>query len=183
MGLIGIGCSPALMAPMYIFVRNYDAAKFASLVSIFIAVGTLGNIAGSEPLALAIEWYGWRPTGIALAFGAIAVGLGISILVRDPEKINTGETRGGFLDLLQIRELWFIFPVCLVGYAVAAGLRGSWIGPFHSDLYAYDTLEIGRATLYMSIALVAGTLFYGPLDRLFDSRKKVVLMGNLAVLA
>jgi len=181
MGLIGIGCSPALMAPMYIFVRNYDAAKFASLVSVFIAVGTLGNIAGSEPLAYAIETFGWRPTSVALAIGSLAVGLGISVLVRDPDKLDTGETKGGFFDLLKIRELWFIFPMCLAGYVVAAGLRGSWIGPFHSDLYGYDTLQIGRATLYMSIALVAGTLFYGPLDRLFNSRKRVVLMGNLAV--
>ncbi len=181
MGLIGIGCSPALMAPMYIFVRNYDAAKFASLVSIFIAVGTLGNIAGSEPLAVAIEWFGWRPTSMALTIGSLAVGIGIWILVRDPEKIDRDKTGGGFADLLKIRELWLIFPMILAGYTVAAGLRGSWIGPLHSNLYGYDTLQIGRASLYMSIALVAGTLFYGPLDRLFNSRKKVVLLGNVAV--
>ena len=40
--LIGIGCSPALMASFYIFVRNYDAAKLATLISVYIAVGTLG---------------------------------------------------------------------------------------------------------------------------------------------
>ncbi|MGI9352576.1 MAG: MFS transporter [Rhizobiaceae bacterium] len=182
MGLIGIGCSPALMAPMYIFVRNYDAQKFATLVSTFVAVGSIGNIASSEPLAASIEFLGWRQSSVALGIGTILVGLGIAILVRDPAQVAKDGKRGGFLDLIKIRELWPIFPVILAGYVVVAGLRGSWIGPFHSELYDYDTLQIGRATLFMSIALVLGTLFYGPLDRVFDSRKKVILIGNLMVL-
>jgi len=65
---------------------------------------------------------------------------------------------------------------------VSAGLRGSWIGPFHEDLFNYGTLEIGRVTLYMSIALALGTLFYGPLDRIFKTRKWVIMIGNLIVL-
>ena len=182
MGLIGIGCSPALMAPMYIIVRNYDSRQFATLVSTFVAVGSIGGIASSEPLAAAIEFIGWRQSSIALGLGTVAVGLGIGLLVRDPEQVRSEGEKGGFLDLLRIRELWPIFPVILTGYVVAAGLRGSWIGPFHTDLYGYDTLQVGRATLYMSIALVLGTLFYGPLDRIFNSRKSVILMGNLVVL-
>jgi len=35
----------------------------------------------------------------------------------------------------------------------------------------------------MALALAAGSLLYGPLYRIFDSRKKVVLAGNLIVLA
>ncbi|MEM9278938.1 MAG: MFS transporter, partial [Pseudomonadota bacterium] len=183
MALIGIGCSVALMAPMYIFVRSYDATKFATLVSTFIGIGSLGNIASSEPLAAAIELFGWRESCIALGIGTVIVGLAIFVFVRDPESAQTETTKGGFLDLLKIRQLWPIFPIILGGYVVAAGLRGSWIGPFHSELYGYDTLQIGRATLYMSIALVLGTLFYGPLDRMLNSRKKVVVLGNVLVLA
>lgn len=86
------------------------------------------------------------------------------------------------MTLFRIRELWPIFPIILGGYMVAAGLRGSWIGPFHEDLFNYDTLEIGRATLYMSIAIALGTLFFGPLDRIFNTRKWVVMAGSLIVL-
>ncbi|MEM9330065.1 MAG: MFS transporter [Pseudomonadota bacterium] len=183
MGLIGSGCSVALMAPMYIFVRSYEATKFATLVSVFIGVGTLGNIASSEPLAAAIEVFGWRETCFAIAIGTVVVGFGIFVFVNDPERLTPREERGGFLDVLKIRELWPIFPIILGGYVVNAGLRGSWIGPFHTDLYGYDTLEVGRATLFMSIALVLGTLFYGPLDRIANSRKIVVLSANVIVLA
>ena len=180
--LIGVGCSPALMAPFYIIIRNYDAAKLATLTSTFIAVGTLGNIGSSEPLAAAVELWGWRTTAMAIGIVVLMIGIGMFIFVRDPEKVAVSEEGGGYWSLLKIKALWPIFPIILGGYMVSAGLRGSWIGPFHEDLFGYDTLEIGRATLYMSIALVLGTLFYGPLDRIFKTRKWVIMIGNVIVL-
>lgn len=183
MGLIGVGCSTALMAPMYIIAREFDARSFATFVSVFIGVGSLGNIASSEPLAAAVEAFGWRECTQVLGVGVLLTGIAIFLTVRDPQKPEETPAHGGIWDLLKIRELWPIFPMVFAGYMVAAGLRGSWIGPFHSDLYQYDTLQIGRATLYMSIAFVLGILFFGPLDRLFNSRKKVVITGNAIVLA
>ena len=180
--LIGIGCSPALMAPFYIFVRNYDAAKLATLTSVFIAVGTLGNIGSSEPLAAAIEFWGWRDTTKVVGVTVLMIGVGIFTTLKDPAKVEATQQDGGYLTLFKIRELWPIFPIILAGYMVAASLRGSWIGPFHEELYGYDTLQIGRATLYMSIAIALGTLFFGPLDRIFKTRKWVVLAGNMIVL-
>ena len=50
-------------------------------------------------------------------------------------------------------------------------------------MYGLSTGEIGRVTLYMALALVAGSFAYGPLDRLLKTRKWVVLIGNLLVLA
>ncbi len=181
--LIGIGCSPALMAPFYIFVRNYDAAKLATLTSVFIAVGTLGNIGSSEPLAAAIELWGWRDTAKAVGVVVLLISVGIFATLKDPKNVESVDQGGGYLTLFKIKALWPIFPIILGGYMVAAGLRGSWIGPFYEEIFGYDTLEIGRATLYMSIAIALGTLFFGPLDRIFKTRKWVVMAGNVIVLA
>lgn len=183
MALIGVGCSPALMAPMFIFVRNFNAAQFATLVSVFVGIGSLGNVASSEPLAAAVEAYGWRECAYALALISVLVGIAILALTRDPEKITPDTSnKGGYRELFAIRELYLIFPIILVGYMTAAGLRGSWVGPILQEVYGYDTLEIGRAVLFMSLALVGGTLFFGPLDRIFNSRKWVVISGNVIVL-
>lgn len=181
-GLIGAGCSPALMAPFYIFVRNYNPAKLATLTSVFIFVGTLGNIGSSEPLAAAVEIWGWRSASIVSGVLVLLIGVGIFVTLRDPDKIQSTSKDGGYIELFKIRALWPIFPIILAGYMVAAGLRGSWIGPFHEDLFSYDTLKIGRVTLYMSIAIALGTLFFGPLDRVFSTRKWVVMVGNFIVL-
>jgi MFS family permease len=42
--LIGVGMSCALMGAMKVFTLNFPPRKFATLVGIFISVGTLGSI-------------------------------------------------------------------------------------------------------------------------------------------
>lgn len=186
MALIGIGCSPVLMAAVYQFAQNYAAASFATLSSTFIAVGTLGNIVSSAPMSAAVEAFGWRDVSWALCAITIIVAIGILILVRDPVKISLDAGRRGaqgYWTLMKIPQLWLIFPCITLSYAVAAGIRGLWVGPYFEQVHNLDDLEIGRMTFYMAVALSAGSLFYGPLDRIFDSRKKVVLTGNAIVAA
>ena len=67
MGLIGIGCSPVLMSAYFILARAYPAARFATLAALILAVGQSGNLAGSLPLALLIEWVGWRAAMLGMA--------------------------------------------------------------------------------------------------------------------
>jgi len=54
MALIGVGCSPVLMASFYIFARTFTPAVFGTLAGVTIGVGSLGNIAASLPLTLAV---------------------------------------------------------------------------------------------------------------------------------
>jgi predicted MFS family arabinose efflux permease len=121
---------------------------------------------------------GWRAAlwGLAAISGAVAVG--IAGLVRDPEAV-TGEARGSVLDLLKMPALWAILPLMFVAYAPSAALRGLWAGPYLRDVFALDISQVGQATLVMGLAMIAGTLVYGPLDRLFGTRKWVIFGGNL----
>ncbi len=182
MGFIGLGCAPVLMASFFLFTHRFSDAKFASLAASFVGLGTLGNVLGSEPLAAAIGWFGWRPVGWGLFVITIVTAVGIFLLVRDPENENISENKGSLLDLIKVRELWFIFPIIFMGYGVAAGIRGLWAGPYLADIFGFETTEIGRVTLYMALALVAGSFAYGPLDRIFSTRKWVVFTGNAGVL-
>lgn len=181
MGLIGIGCSPVLMASFYIFARSFTAKRFAVLSSTFIGVGTLGNIFGSAPLAQSIDAFGWRNVGYMLALTTILISILIYFSIKDPEIDQQKAKTGSFLDLLKIRQLWLIFPLLLLGYSVAASIRGLWAGPFVADMFDLNLTQIGEVTLYMAIALTLGSFVYGPLDTLFKTRKWVVFTGNLCV--
>jgi MFS family permease len=66
----------------------------------------------------------------------------------------------------------------MMGYALAAGVRGIWAGPYLHDVHGSPVQEIGAVTFWMALALAAGSLAYGPMDRLFNSRKWVVFFGN-----
>ena len=181
MVLIGIGCSPVLMAGYFIFARIYPPALFGTLAGAMIGVGSFGNIASALPLAWAVDSFGWRPTVAVIAAITLATALACLALVRDPPRLPA--TKGSLLDLLRLRALWPILIMMAVCYAPAAGIRGLWVGPWYRDVFGADTARIGQVTLLMGLAMVAGNFAYGPLDRLLGTRKGVILGGNLAAAA
>lgn len=184
MVLIGIGCSPVLMASYYIFARIYSPRVFATLAGAVIGIGALGNIAGSLPMAWAVEALGWRATMAGLAGTTLLVAFGLWAWVQDPPSAQgAGRPKGSVLDLLRIPALWAILPLMFVNYTAAAGLRGLWAGPFLRDVYGLDASGIGAVTLAMGLAMVVGNFAYGPLDRVFGSRKWVVFTGNALAVA
>ena len=174
---IGVGCSPVLMASFYIFARTFPPARFATLAAMMIGVGTVGNLISSYPMALAADTIGWRAAMWLLSAASAAVALGILISVRDPAKPE-GEEKGSLLDLLRMPVLWPLLPIMFVNYAPIGAVRGLWIGPYLTDVFALTVSQIGIATLAMSLAMIAGTLAYGPLDRILGTRKWVVFAGN-----
>ncbi|MDP3860285.1 MAG: MFS transporter [Phaeovulum sp.] len=181
--LIGIGCAPVLMGGYYIFARMYAPAVFGTLAGAMIGVGSLGNLAGSTPLAWVIGAAGWRQTLWGLAAITALVAAAIWRFTRDPARAERAPgASGSVLGLLRIPGLWAILPLMAVNYVAAAGLRGVWAGPYLTQIYGADTAAIGKATLVMGLAMVAGNFLYGPADKLFGSHKRVVFGGN-AVLA
>lgn len=180
MALIGIGCSPVLMASYYIFARSYPVAKFATLAALMLGVGSVGNLVASYPMAWAADVIGWRMSLVALAGLSALTALGLGVLVQDPPKAEAQE-KGSVLDLLRMPALWLLFPLMFVNYIPAAGIRGLWIGPYLGDVFGMSTGGIGKASLLMGIAMIAGTLAYGPADRIFKTRKWVIVAGNVLV--
>jgi MFS family permease len=178
MALIGVGCSPVLMASYYIFARIYPPAVFATLAGAVIGFGSLGNIAGSAPLAWAVEAFGWRATLWSMSGLTVAVAGLLWVTVTDPPRVISDQ-KGSVLNLLRMPALWGILLIMFVNYAAAAGMRGFWAGPYLADAHGADAALIGQVTLFMGLAMIAGSFAYGPLERLFGSRKWVIFGGNL----
>ncbi|MBY4894192.1 MFS transporter [Rhodobacteraceae bacterium N5(2021)] len=179
MALIGIGCSPILMATYYIFARTFSAAVFGTLAGVTVGVSSLGNILSAAPLAWVVDSFGWRETLWATTGFTLVVALGILLFLRDPPKPE-GEARGSFVELLRIRALWPIYVGMFICYAPTAGIRGLWISPYVSEVFDATLQQVGFATLAMGLAMVAGNFLYGVADR-FGSRKGGILLGNALV--
>jgi len=180
MVLIGIGCSAVLMGAVFLIARNYPPARMAVLSSWFVAFGSAGNVIGTSPLAAGVEAFGWRPVMVGLGIASLATAAAIAALVRNPERVQTSVSSGmsGYWELLRIRALWPMFPLMILGYTSAPGIRGLWVGPYISDVYGVDAVAIGNVSLAMALAMVAGSVIYGPLDTIFRTRKWVVVTGQ-----
>lgn len=181
MMLIGVGCSPVLMASYFIFAREYPPVRFATLAALMLGVGSAGNLVAAYPTALAAELIGWRSTLAGLSVLCAAVAAGIFVSVRDPAPTGAPE-QGSLIDILRLPVIWALLPMMLVNYAPSGAIRGLWIGPYLTDVFGWSSGQIGQATLAMGAAMIAGTFCYGPLDRMLGTRKWVVFWGNCLVL-
>jgi sugar phosphate permease len=183
MGLIGVGCSPVFMSALYLFARTSTAGQFGMLTSIFITIGSVGNLMGTAPLALAVTEFGWRNAmlGIAALFalGTLVAGT----VLRDPPRA-TGGAEGddgiwqGLKAILAIRPLWLIAPITLFSYAILVTSRGLWIVPFLSNVHGLDAVASGHGALAMAVAMMAGAVLYGVLERRLGQQKALVLAGT-----
>ena len=182
MSLFGVACSPVLMASLFIFARRFDIRQFAIMTSSFVAFGNLGNVIGASPMAAAADMYGWRTVMAGLGVLTFLVSILILIFLKDPDtKASSGLGWSGYITLLKSPLLWPILLMTLFCYAPVAGIRGLWAGPYLTDLFGANSLQIGQVTLWMAIAMVVGSLLYGPLDRIFNTRKWIVFTGNAMV--
>ncbi len=178
MALIGVGCAPVLMGAFYVFRKLYAPARLAVLSAWFIAIGNLGNLAGTTPLAWMVDAYGWRPVVWGLAAMSAVIAIGILALLRDPPAGEKPERPGSYLDLLRMKVLWPIFPIMALSYSAIANLRGLWVGPYFDQVHGYDATAIGNVSLSVAIGMIVGTFAYGPLDTLFGTRKWVIAVGT-----
>ena len=179
MALLGVGCSPILMASYYIFARNYSPQIFATLAATFLGIGSLGNLIGASPLTYFVGILGWREAVELIGIFTILISAFLLFTVKNPFKINGSPvSAGGFWSILKSRDILLIAPISIVCYAPVAGLRGIWLGPYFEQKFEVSIDEIGTIGLIMSLGMILGTFFYGPLDRIFKTRKWIVLFGN-----
>ena len=180
MSLIGIGCSPVLMASYFLFAKTGDPARFAIFTTWLVAFGTLGNVAGTSPLALAVENFGWRPTITSLGILAIIIGLGILAVVKRDQPIaaTKGSGYSGYVALLRMPFLWPMIPLMILAYMPPAGIRGLWAGPYLTETFGADAISIGNVTFFMALSMAFGSFLYGPAEKFFGSAKWVIFAAN-----
>jgi predicted MFS family arabinose efflux permease len=170
-----------LMASYYQFAKTGSPARFALFTTWIVAFGTLGNVAGTSPLAHAAEAFGWRSAIAALGFVAILVGLGIWTFVKSQPRVagTKGSGYSGYIALLRMPFLWPMIPLMILAYMPPAGIRGLWAGPYLTETFGADALAIGNVTFFMALAMAFGSFLYGPLEKLVGSIKRVIFAGNV----
>ncbi|MFM2423229.1 MAG: hypothetical protein RL291_1759 [Pseudomonadota bacterium] len=184
MGLVGLGCSAALMGAIFTFGRTLEPKTFAQRTSWLLGLSTLGGLLAATPLSSAVVVFGWRATFATVgALTFISAVLVLSI-VRDPPRAVAAGGGGevgfvqGLRSVVGLRALWPIFPIVMVSYAVVAAERGLWSGPYFSDVHGLGAIERGTAVLAMAIAMAVGAFFYGEFDRITGRRKLLVIFGS-----
>jgi sugar phosphate permease len=191
-GLMGIGCAAGLMGSMVVFARWFPQDRFGTLAALIFSVGGLGNLLATTPLAAASEAIGWRGSFVGMA--AITVGMAVLLfmVIRDappghPALSRQPETArqiiAGLGQVLREKRLWYVSAMQFVGYPVLMTIAALWAGPYLTEVYGLDAIARGNVLLAINIAILVGVMAMGPLDRIFDTRKWIVVAAAVATAA
>lgn len=185
MMLIGIGCSPVFMAALYLFARTEAPSRFGVLASLFIGIGSSGNLAGAAPLAWAAVSHGWRFSMLIVAGLFVCATLLAGLLLRDPPlaDMQSRPQEGlvqGLGSIVRLRPLWFLALLTMFSYAIIVTVRGLWVAPFMAQVHGFDGIASGQTALAMAIAMTVAAFAYGALERSFGQPKTLVALGTFA---
>jgi len=187
--LIGIGTASVLMATFTIFSHWFSKQEFGRVSGFMVAVGNLGNVLGTVPLALAVAAIGWRSSFLVIAVLQGVVTLIVYGMVRDrpdaAELASKAEDRKPAGILAAWKEIFGRSDFLLLGmlsffwYGNYLAVQGLWGGPYLMEILHLSRTAAGRMLMYTSIGFIAGSLTIDLLARrVFNSYKKTLLAGQ-----
>lgn len=188
LALIGVGCAPILMAGFYLAARLYSPRHFATMSSLLIGFGAIGDPLSGAPLAYFLAAYGWRATVFGLAGIVGLTALLVALLLQDPPPLPGAVQRpasllGGVWQMVTKRSLWLIFPFAFVSYGVTISIRGLWIAPYLQTVHGFDLAATSYVAMAMGGFIALGALLVLPLYRRIGAKATVVACAVVAASA
>ena len=193
-GLIGLGHGTVLSGIYLLAVAWVPADRVATVTATVIGMaGGVGALLATTPLALTLGQVGFAPTFATLGVLTLAFSAAIYFVVVDGPGAG-GSRHGHVVEGIwqSLRGLWEVasdrklLPVYIMGSCFTAPfltVGGLWAGPYLRDVHGLTNTQSSYVVLAMMLALYLGYMVYGPLDRVFNTRKWVVLGGVAGMLA
>lgn len=186
--LLGIGLAGCLMAAFKAFAQWFPPERQATITGYLMALGVLGALGASTPLALISSQTGWRSVFVYGAGLTVIAAALIALLVRDapqtaapraePSRATPAASSFNFLDPTLLR-------ISLINFFGAGGLlsiQTLWGGKFLFDVYGLAKPQVGELLTVLNLGVLIG---YGAIGWLADryGLTKVVLSGISAFIA
>jgi predicted MFS family arabinose efflux permease len=177
--LLGVATSGMLMCPMTLAAKRMSPARFGLWSGIILSIGNVGMLLSASPLAFVVENWGWRSGfWISAAFGAVVACAVFLLVPRQPaEHADPSSPLSQMAGVLRIglsRPLRGLIALSLVSLAASLVLRGLWGGPWLMEIKGLGRIEAGNALGLFTLALIAGPVLIGIVDRSIGHRREVL---------
>jgi sugar phosphate permease len=178
--LIGFGVGGVYVPALKTISQWFSRKDLGTMTGMLIAVGNLGAIVATTPLAWLAGTWGWRLTFFAIS--ALTVGLALIgfFVVKDhvdidppPSKAASAEKplKTSALHILASSWFWVVAALFSGVFGGAVSLQGLWATPFLMSLFNLDRNFASMMNVALPIGWMLGAPFCGRLgDRVFSDR-------------
>ena len=189
--LIGVGTAGGLMGAVRSFGNWVPANRLATMTTSMMALGGIGGIMTTSPMAWVNAQYGWQSIFYGSSVIVSVIALCIWFWTRDfPEGStivrSTGNPFEGFVDIYTHRAFWRMAPLYFSMLGTLLAVQTLWAGPFLYDVLSYSPAQAGSALLMMGFGAILGYACSGPLADRFGApwmlvAAQVLLIATLTV--
>ncbi|MDZ7699743.1 MAG: MFS transporter [Deltaproteobacteria bacterium] len=189
--LLGIGMSANLMGSLLLLTRWFTPTQFATVSGLFLALGTLGSLGATSPLAVLVALMGWRGSFVVLTLCHAILLFVFILIVRDapagytipaqiaPRRKASTASMTSLKILFSDWSYWAISMSLFLRYGAYASIQALWAGPFLMEYLGLSPVLAGNLILMLSFGFILGSPSGGIIsDRLLHSRKNTVLLGS-----
>jgi sugar phosphate permease len=193
--MVGFGVSTLFVSNFKLLAEWFEPREYVIIGGVFMAMGGIGALSSTVPLAWVSDLLGWRLTFVGI--GLLTVGLAVAIftLVRDrPEEkgwpalaqplvstqVHALSLWQGLRVVLTARSCWplFVWGFCATGVYFA--FMGLWGGPYLMQVHGMTKAAAGGVLSMAAVSLIIG----GPMLSLISNSvgRKPVFIGAGIVL-
>jgi MFS family permease len=181
--LLGVATSGMLMCPMTLAAKQMSATRFGLWSGIILSIGNIGMLLSASPLAFVVELWGWRAGfWISAGFGAVVAIAVFALVPKQPAaQADQSSPLSQMAEVLRIglsRPLRGLIGLALVSLAASLVLRGLWGGPWLMEIKVLGRLEAGNMLGLFTLALIAGPVLMGIVDRTIGHRREVLAASH-----
>jgi hypothetical protein len=159
------------------------------LAGLHMAIGTLGALLATAPLAYAVAAIGWRAAFVVAGAVVAVSGLMIAIVVREPPALASArretlaENILGLRAAMRVPSVGRLFLMQTATYSSFGIFAGLWGGPYLADVYGYGLTERGSLLLIAAVTQIVGLTLYGWTDRVCGNYRVPVAIGAVTTAA
>lgn len=194
-GLIGIGVGGVYVPALKAFSQWFRQKEFTTLTGFLMAIGNLGAIVATTPLAWSAKTWGWRSSFFGIAAITLLLALITLLLIRDYEEVTdaNGEhhapsPQDALSDRSQTRfiltsvKFWMLFVIFFGVYGIFLTLQGLWATPYLMSVLQVDRLSASRLNMILPVGFMIGAPLFGWFADRSSAKKIRLFIGLLATI-
>jgi sugar phosphate permease len=194
-GLIGFGVGGVYVPAVKAFAQWFRPGKFTTMIGLLIAIGNVGAIVATTPLAWTSKMLGWRASFFLIALITLLLALFVLLLTRDftPAVENVADhdipaacefaTPHSSIRLILTSIKFWILAITFFGiYGVFLTLQGLWATPYLMSVLQIDRLHASQLNMVLPVGFMIGAPVFGWISDRVSKKKVFMFIGLLAAI-
>lgn len=188
--MIAAGMAAVYIPLMKVVATWFPPHYFPQLNGIIIAVGNIGAISATVPLAISVSAFGWRGTFVLLALVTAIIAALCLALIRDrpadqtPQENKMGMVAGLKMVFAGGRKFWPMAVAYFLIYGSIMVFQGTWSKVYFDSVYGFTVLSVWLVAM-IGIGKIFSTVLVGVMAgrKIIGSKRIMMILGNVGFAA